>query len=97
MCNYIFMKIFSRHINANYAVDGTKSQQATLFVKFEPKIKDAESLSTQNQQKIYIIYYESIYMCVNDLIQDTYNLQHGKLLLTTIDLKARYCRLPRLG
>lgn len=76
---------------------GQNHNRQLYLSSLSQKIKDAESLSTQNQQKIYIIYYESIYMCVNDLIQDIYNLQHGKLLLTTIDLKARYCRLPRLG
>lgn len=36
---HILINTFHRDLNTKYAVDGTKSQQATLFVEFDPKVK----------------------------------------------------------
>lgn len=36
---HTFIKTFHRDLNMKYTVDGTKSQQATLFVEFDPKIR----------------------------------------------------------
>lgn len=45
---HTLIKTFHRDLNTKYRVDGTKSQQATLFVEFDPKLKKknkrAESL-----------------------------------------------------
>ena len=35
----MFTNTFQKGFNTKYAVDGTRSQQATLFGEFDPKIK----------------------------------------------------------
>lgn len=34
-----FINSFHKNLNTKYAVDGTKSQQAILFLEFDPEIK----------------------------------------------------------
>lgn len=69
---HIFIKTFHKDLNTKYTVDGTKSQQATLFVEFDPKLKKKNKLkeriryhvSTQNKTKNTSTFTMRSFKCI---------------------------------
>lgn len=50
-----------------------------------------------NQKIHQFLPWDHLNVFAGDLIRETCGLQHGKLLLTIIDLNVLHCRSPRLG